>query len=475
MTTNVASNASADKPCATSVRPIRIGILGHVGNENLGDEAIIAAVIQNLRQYWPSAVILGFTGNPVDTQVRHGIESFPIRRDSGPRQSSQPPTTAAVPESRRAAPSPAKSIKSLVDKIPVVSALARAAFRALEKIPELAKEVKFLFDSRKAVKGLDLLIFAGSHQLNDYVAGPWSFPYTVYKWAALADNAGAKVVFLSMGAGPIDTRLGRWFIRHALRIASYRSYRDTTGKQVIDTIQAFDSDRVIPDLAFSLDPTVKRGERSPTDRLIVGLNPLPLYAGAYWYRSDPDKYNAYIDKLATFSSWMVDHGCEVKFIPTQLRVDPGVIEDVIERMSKSSSAENARFVSQPVIHELDDLLEEIANLDIMVATRYHGIVLSLVLQVPVFSVAYHRKSQDIVHWLNLEITRLTPNALKLMNGPRDSHYWRRTENRLKNRFVRKSPNFVHRFGLSTMRSSASLRNQLEHPSGTDRRRCFPPI
>ena len=79
-----------------------------------------------------------------------------------------------------------------------------------------------------------------------------------------------------------------------------------------------------------------------------------------------------------------------------------MIEDVIERMSKSSSAENARFVSQPVIHELDDLLEEIANLDIMVATRYHGIVLSLLLQVPVFAVAYHRKSLDIMHWLNLE-------------------------------------------------------------------------
>jgi len=36
----------------------RIGIFGHVGNKNLGDESIIASVIQNIRRAMP---ILSYT------------------------------------------------------------------------------------------------------------------------------------------------------------------------------------------------------------------------------------------------------------------------------------------------------------------------------------------------------------------------------------------------------------------------------
>ena len=60
----------------------RIGILGHVGIENLGDEATVAAVIQNIRLRYPNAEIYGFTSKPADTQKRHKIRSFPIRMES---------------------------------------------------------------------------------------------------------------------------------------------------------------------------------------------------------------------------------------------------------------------------------------------------------------------------------------------------------------------------------------------------------
>jgi colanic acid/amylovoran biosynthesis protein len=36
-----------------------------------------------------------------------------------------------------------------------------------------------------------------------------------------------------------------------------------------------------------------------------------------------------------------------------------------------------------------------------VATRYHGIVLSLALDKPVLAIAYHSKSRDVMEWLGL--------------------------------------------------------------------------
>jgi polysaccharide pyruvyl transferase WcaK-like protein len=230
--------------------------------------------------------------------------------------------------------------------------------------------------------------------------GPWGYPYTVLKWTLLAREAGAKVVFLSLGAGPIDTWLGRRFIRRALELSSYRSYRDETSKQVVDSLHAFETNKVVPDLAFSLDSSVTSKQTARTGGTVVGINPLPLYTD-YWYTTDFEKYEVYVGKLAAFADWLVDRGCEVHFIPTQLKVDPAVIDDVRKRMARKGTPEYERLVGEPTILCLEDLRSAIAGLDIMVATRYHGVLLSLALHKPVLAIAYHEKSRDLMNWLGL--------------------------------------------------------------------------
>src|SRR5215471_3712968 len=59
---------------------LRIGIFSPMGTGNLGDEATVAAVIQNIKQRFPAAQIYGICFNPADTQMRHNIPAFPARR-----------------------------------------------------------------------------------------------------------------------------------------------------------------------------------------------------------------------------------------------------------------------------------------------------------------------------------------------------------------------------------------------------------
>jgi polysaccharide pyruvyl transferase WcaK-like protein len=397
----------------SSSHPKRVAIMGHVGNQNLGDEAIIAAVIQNIRDRWPDAEICGLTITPVDTQNRHGIPSFPIRRGAvstlpaSPAAGFAATSEAATTEPTLGSAAVAKAtnlslpqrIKELVKAIPILSSLMRGAMAALEVMPTIGKEFGFLRESRQRIEGLDLLIIAGSHQLNDFVDGPWAFPYTVLKWTLLARNAGAKVAFLSLGAGPIETCLGRRFLRCALRQASYRSYRDVTSKRWVDTLQGFDADQVVPDLAFSLRSSISSKESDCSGRPpVVGINLLPFY-GDYWFESDAEKYQTYVAKLAVFADGLVERGCEVRFIPTQLKVDPEVATHVINQMKTKGKAEYDQLILEPTFQSLDDLLSALAELDIVVATRYHGILLSLALQKPVLAIAYHDKSRDLMKWL----------------------------------------------------------------------------
>ncbi|HEY9723024.1 MAG TPA: polysaccharide pyruvyl transferase CsaB [Oscillatoriaceae cyanobacterium] len=55
--------------------PLRIVLSGYYGYNNLGDEAILAALVQQLRALAPDAELLALSGNPADTRARLGIEA----------------------------------------------------------------------------------------------------------------------------------------------------------------------------------------------------------------------------------------------------------------------------------------------------------------------------------------------------------------------------------------------------------------
>jgi len=63
VTTVEASSSAVRGPRDAVADSMWIGIIGHVGNQNLGDESIIAAVIQNMRRRYPDAEINGFSLN----------------------------------------------------------------------------------------------------------------------------------------------------------------------------------------------------------------------------------------------------------------------------------------------------------------------------------------------------------------------------------------------------------------------------
>jgi polysaccharide pyruvyl transferase WcaK-like protein len=368
----------------------RIGILGHVGNKNLGDEAIIAAVIQGVRRRCDDAQLCGFTTNPGDTTERHGIAAFPIRR--GLRTGSSRVTPAS------AAPVPASGkLKDAIKRVP-------ALYKTLAFLRDVAvalgggfAEVWFLVRCYRALRGLDLLIVAGSQQLSDNIDGPWAFPYTLFKWSRLARLAGAEVVYLSVGAGPIESPLSRWFVRSALATASYRSYRDASSQRLIAEIGGPAHDPVIPDLVHGLEPGVRAPQVSRSAAVqVVGINPMPFADPRFWHDADPLRYQRYVGTLASFARWLIDRGHDVLLFPTQLRADPPVISDIRSVLKMRGPAGVERRIVETSIESFDDLMAVIATCDIVVPTRFHGIVLAFLLRKPVLGIAYHPKARDLM-------------------------------------------------------------------------------
>lgn len=388
-----------------NARSPRIGVLGHYGNDNLGDEAITQAVIQNIRLREPEAEIVCFSVNPANTRQRHGVPAYAVSRQAQEREDRQFRRKGLTPSRSAALGSvtpPATGWKALLKNIPGLMPALRLARRLLN-LPRLWQaEWRFIRASRERLKDMDLLLIAGSNQFLDNFGGVWAFPYAMLKWSLLGRLAGARVAFVSVGAGPIVSPISRLFVRLAMLIADATSFRDEASRELIRNGWSGQDASVKPDLAFSLQlPEAMGTGKQVMDRLPrIGLNPMPVHDGRYWHKADDNAYQRYVGQLARFCEHLQEQGYLWFFFATQPK-DANVMVDVITMLRERHPAwtDLDERMNNPV--SVDDLVRLIASADVLVSTRFHGVVLSLMAGRPALGICYHRKTADVLHSMGM--------------------------------------------------------------------------
>ena len=386
-----------------------VGVFGHYGNENLGDEAIIEAAIQAIRAFSPTARIYGFSINPTDTAQRYGIPAFPIRYFPDGQKATIPGAVSvdgggSDPSAKPEARSGFDVAKNIIKQIPLLVGLLRFLRSAAGAPAELTRELRFLRESRNRIRDVDLLLVSGSNQFLDNFGGVWGFPYTVLKWSILAKLAGAKLAFLSVGAGPIDSKVSRGFVRMALRLADYASFRDQASRQLIERKRSHRFGEVFPDLAHGLAFQVRdmrKENPGSAKRTKVGINPMPVYDRRYWHAPDDRRYREYVERLASLASMLRRDGYGVFFFPTQTR-DESVIRDILSRLEEDAHETVNRRELVREAKSVSELMDVYAEADMIVATRFHGVLLALRAERPVLGICYFRKTRDLLREMGQE-------------------------------------------------------------------------
>lgn len=354
--------------------------MGPFGYGNLGDAAIQDAMIQNIRRYFPEAEIYGFSLNPQDTEKRHGIKSFPISRMSWQEEGKQPKNLLA------------RFSKWLeTHPNPIVRKLDRWVKRGPMEFGLIASAFKIL-------KGFDMFIISGGGQLDDYWGGggPWSHPYTLLKWGGLARLRGARFMIVSVGAGPLDAKLSRLFIRYALSLANYRSYRDEYSRKYVKEVVGFQkNDSVYPDLAFSLQTGLSPSIPEPSSRKLVGIGPVGYFREGCWPEADAEIYRHYLNKLATFIEGLVEKRYGIIFLPGETYFDQLAIDDLKKVLADHGVDLKAHLVEASIL-TVKDLLAQIQRVDFVVVSRFHNLLLSQILNKPALALSYQAKIDSLM-------------------------------------------------------------------------------
>lgn len=384
---------------------MNIGIFGHYGNKNYGDEAIIAAVIQNIRKIKPDANLYCFSINPDDSANRYHVPAYPIRsiENSGANEERQK-TVAKINADDSGHNNSDVTTKThfairFMKNIPFVNWVGRNILQTVRCIPEIFSELKFMVKSYKIVKEIDLLIITGSNQFLDNFGGVWGFPFTLLKWSVLAKLSETKLAFASVGAGPLDGMMSKVFVRVAILFSDYLSYRDLASRSLIESGKFNPNGLVCPDLAFSFmrpNHTTSNGSKVEAgQKPTIGINPMPMYDDRYWCEPDDEKYRNYIKKLAVFTSGLIKQEYPVFFTNTMSK-DENVINDVIDLLRKDNVLTEDSQTLVRINQSVDELIEALNSADIMIATRFHGVVLSLLVNKPLIAICYYHKSKFLM-------------------------------------------------------------------------------
>jgi len=206
-----------------------------------------------------------------------------------------------------------------------------------------------------------------------------------------------KLLFVSVGAGPLAHPLSRLIVKSALSLADYRSYRDSFSKDYLGDI-GFETgiDRVYPDLAFSLRPEVRSSPRRDGTAPVVGVGLMDYYGR----RSRPEEgehlYRRYLEKMAAFVGWLLDRGYTVQLLIGDVSYDTRIRRDLRAMLRERDPGRAEGKLVDPPIGSVEQLLSQLASADLIVAARFHNVLLSLMLAKPVVALSYHPKVASLM-------------------------------------------------------------------------------
>src|SRR5262249_18444981 len=345
-----------------------IYFFGHFGSPNFGNEITLQTALYHVRCFLPEAEVACICTRPEALAATQKIETVPISR------------TFVKAGKRR-------------------SRLGRFLRSVFIGIPS---EVYRWCEAFKMLKNSNMFIIPGTGLLTDaFGLRQWG-PYNLFKWTAMAKLRRSKVLFVSVGAGPIYGMLGRCLVKSALSLADFRSYRDDASMNYLKKIGfPANRDRMYPDLVFSLPEAMMPDDCTKQGKFpVVGLG-LMGYAGRYSVEKPSNTvYLAYLEGLVLFVNWLLGHEYVIRLLVGDC-YDLSITKEFKSLLTtRLGGYDEKRVIDEPAV-SVEELLPQIAATDIVVATRFHNVLLALLLNKPVISISFHHKCVSLMEEMGL--------------------------------------------------------------------------
>jgi len=354
---------SSDKATMTSRRVVLFGLFG-IGN--LGNESTLWVTLHHLRRRLPNAQIVCVCDKVPAFAGEFGVTHLPFD------------------------PMPVRGTWHFRTKALRYIYLAIAT---LVTEPTRRRRAVSLLASA------DQLVVVGTGALDDLGELPWGMPAWILRWCRAARRKRTPVHLLSVGAGPIRNAINRFLMTRAVASSQIRSYRDNYSREYMAKLGVTSpTDQVVPDLVFAMprewQPAWRPASNPPK---VIGVGVMAYFGWNVGGEIGREIHSQYIGKMAVFVRRLLDAGYGVRLLIGERGTDARAAQGLFEAVGPV--AENRLVVSQ--MESASDVLREIMLTDLVVASRFHNLILALALARPVVSVGYSAKFEALMEEMEL--------------------------------------------------------------------------
>lgn len=329
-------------------------IAGYYGLNNIGDEAILSGMISSLNKYIDDAQFSVITNDPFETKKIHNV--IPVKQ----------------------------SFKEGIPKFAINCVLK-----------------KELYNIFRQIDNCDIFILGGGSLLQDLRI--YYLPFLL-SMVSYAQKKGKKTVVYGIGAGPIDTALGKRLCHKILGSADLVTVRDSMSKTVLDRC---DLQNVIKtaDPAFGMDISKDLLCSSGTSDEYpkVGFFSTTLYN---WLQ-DSDKHRnhaATADALAKrrkiiselYSDIIMMYNKDLSFIPT-VKLDEIGYHQIKNSMHGSGDISVVGYSN-----DLSRTMSLLYKSDLLIGMRLHSLILASIMGVPIVPISYSGKVKSYLELIGLD-------------------------------------------------------------------------
>jgi polysaccharide pyruvyl transferase WcaK-like protein len=332
-------------------------MFGIIGDDNLGNDASLNIVVRRLRRSFPTAG-WGFMGmGPDKLERQYGAPASHLQWFDA-HEAQMPP--------------PAK------------------LWKALGRCFDIVRVWRW-------VRGHDVVIVPGAGVLESTTpTRPWARHMSLFVLAISARLTRTPLALVGVGASPAHGAISRWEVTTAVRLATYRAFRDEISRDAMRGMGArVDDIPVHGDVFFTETAPSRRPSEQPT----VGIGVMN-YVGsqADLHRAD-ELHAVYVDAVRALTSQLVGEGWHVRLFIGDPE-DQEVLEAVMAAV-RDEQPERAGALRQCAADSLVDLMEGLADVHLVVASRYHNVLCALRLGIPTLSISYGAKSDVVMQSMGL--------------------------------------------------------------------------
>ena len=158
---------------------------------------------------------------------------------------------------------------------------------------------------------------------------------------------------------------------------------------------------MFPDLAFSLSKSIFPARRNRgRQKQQIGLGVMDHRDIHLLTTIEQEAaYSAYLDKMCQFVEWLVKHDYQVRILQRDGKHDMALRAELKSRLKQRG----IRYKETGLFYEgsssVVDLLDQLAQVDIVVLPRLHNLLLGMMMNIPAIPISYHPKSDALLEAL----------------------------------------------------------------------------